>query len=239
MTKFHTNVPNTQLEVKMFHFIKIFMVIPIVLTMSCSTILDTHSSGNGPAGPGSLAGSPAGDSVDSQGNVIFNGGNMSLAVNGSTPAPRVDLVPGGKPHETSEYELQFSGVKLTITDQPVLAIDAIDDGGRIACGLEIAGGEFRLIGGSGPVVADTYTGAADEHRIFLRMDKTLERCSVRIEQVAQGTNGPPIKPETQASTPFVNAGFDELDRVRVQWEQTSPADGTQYFLGPAVITKRN
>lgn len=223
----------------MLHFLKIFMVVPILLTMSCSTILDTHSPGNGPMGPGPLAGAPAGDSVVSQGNVLFNGGNMSLAVNGTTPAPRVDLVPGGKPHETNEYTLQFSGVKLTITDRPVLAIDAIGESGRIACGLEIAGGEIRLIGGSGPMVADTYTGAADEHRIFLRMDKTFDQCSVRIEQVAQGTKGPPIKPQAQASASFVNAGFDELDLVRVQWEQTSSDDATQYFLGPAVITKRN
>ncbi len=212
---------------------------PIVLAASCTEILNTHSSGAGPAEPGSLVGSPAGDSVASQGNVIFNSGNMNLAVNGSTPAPRVDLVPGSKPHNTSEYSLQFSGVKLTITDQPVLAIDAIDDGGRIACGLEIAGGEFRLIGGAGSVIADTYTGAADEHRILLRMDKASDRCFVLIEQVTQGTDDPPIKPATNANVPFINAGFDELDRVRVQWEQTSPEDATQYFLGPTVITKRN
>ena len=212
---------------------------PIVLAGSCAEILNTHSSGTGPAGPGSLAGSPAGDSVASQGNVIFNGGNMNLAVNGSSPAPRVELVPGGKPHDTSEYSLRFSGVKLTITDQPIVAIDAIDTGGRIACGLEIAGGELRLIGGARSVIADTYTGSADEHRILLRIDKASNRCFVLIEQVTQGTDGPPIKPATNANVSFVNAGFNELDRVRVQWEQTSPEDATQYFLGPAVITKRN
>jgi len=223
----------------MFQYPKIIMMMPIVLATSCTEILNTHSSGVGPTGIGSLAGPPEGDSVDSQGNVIYNSGNINLAVNGSSPAPSVNLVPGGKPHNTSEYSLQFSGVKLTITDQPVLTIDAIDNGGRIACGLEIAGGDFRLIGNAGPVIADTYTGAADEHRILLRIDKTGDRCFVLIEQVAQGTDGPPIKPVTNANTPFVNAGFDELDRVRVQWEQVSPEDSTQYFLGPTVITKRD
>lgn len=223
----------------MLYYLKVIMLIPIVLTASCTEILNTHSLGNGPMGAGPLAGSPAGDSVTSQGNVIFNGGNIQLAVNGSNPEPRVDLVPGGKPHNASEYSLIFSGVKLTITDQPVLAIDVIDNGNRIACGLEIAGGELRLIGGAVPVVADTYSGAADEHRILLRMDKALERCFIRIEQVAQGTDGPPVKPITFANTSFVNAGFDELDRVRVQWEQTTSQDATNYFLGPVVITRRD
>ena len=206
---------------------------------SCAEILNTHSSGIGPAGPGPLAGAPEGDLVAAEGNVIFNGGNIDLLADGSTPPARVDLVPGGKPHNTSEYSLRFSGIKLTTTAQPVLAVDAIDDGGRIACGLEIAGGEFRLIGGAGAVIADTYTGAADEHRIVLRMDKATDRCFVLIEQVAQGTDGPPIKPAMQANVPFVNVAFDELDRVQVQWEQTSPRNATQYFLGPAVITRRN
>lgn len=223
----------------MFHCPKVILAVLIVLTAACTEILNTHSSGDGPAGPGSLAGGPAGDSVASDGNVVFNGDNMQLSANGSTPAPRVDLVPGGKPHNTSEYSLNFSGIKLTITDQPVLAIDAIDDARRIACGLEIAGGEFRLMDGAGSVIADTYTPDGNEHRILLRMDKATDRCFVRIEQVPQGTDGPPIKPVAVANASFVSGGFDELDLVRVRWEQTAPEDATSYFLGPAVISERN
>ncbi len=220
--------------------LKFFLVVPMVLTLvSCTTILDTHSTGPGPVAAGALPGDPPGDSVTSVGNVLFNGGNISLNATGTSPAPRVNLSPGGKPHNTSEYSLNFSGVKLTTSDTPVLAIDAIDDAMQIACGLEIAGGDIRLIGGAGAVVADTYTGNADEHRILLRMDKNTDRCFVRVEQVPQGTDGPPIKPAISANAPFINSDFDELDLVRVRWEETSSGDATQYFLGQAEITKRD
>jgi hypothetical protein len=215
---------------------QIFLALPL-LFVGCTQILDTHSTGTGPAGPGTLPGAPSGDSVSSVGSVGYNGGNIALAADGASPAASVELVPGGKPHNTNSYSLNFSGVKLTVTANPVLAVDVVDDAGAVACGLEIAGGEFRLIGGDGPVVIDTYTGAADEHRILMRMDKSLDRCFIRIEQVPQGTDGPPIKPVATGDAPFVDSAFDELDFVRVRWEQTSESDATSYFLGPVVITK--
>jgi hypothetical protein len=215
---------------------QVFLALPL-LFVGCTQILNTHSTGTGPAGAGSLPGAPGGDSVSSVGNVVYNSGNIQLAADGASPAASVELVPGGKPHDTNSYSLNFSGVKLTITANPVLAIDVVDDEGAVACGLEIAGGEFRLIGGDGPVVIDTYTGAADEHRIFMRLDKNVDRCFIRIEQVTQGTDGPPIKPVVTGDAPFVDSAFDELDFVRVRWEQTSESDATNYFLGPVVITQ--
>lgn len=204
----------------------------------CTEILNTHSSGDGPAGPGPIPGAPAGDSVSAAGPVLFNGGNIQLPANGTSPT-LVDLIVGGHPHNTSEYAVSFSGIKLTVTDTPVIAIDALNDDDDVACGLEIAGGNFRLVSGIGSPIVGTYTGAADEHRVFLRIDLASERCFLRIEQVAQGTDGPPVQPVITADGPVIAAAFGELDRLRVAWEAILPTDATNYFLGPTVISKRN
>ena len=204
----------------------------------CTEILNTHSSGDGPAGPGPIPGAPGGDSVSATGPVIFNTGGFQLSANGSSPI-LVDLIAGGQPHNTSEYAISFSGVKLSITDRPVIAIDALNASEQVACGLEISGGEFRLVSGAGSPVIGNYTGAADQHRVFLRIDLASSRCFVRIEQVTQGTDGPPVLPIITADGPVIAAAFGELDRLRVAWEETSPDDATNYFLGPTVISKRN
>ncbi|WP_282610501.1 hypothetical protein [Pelagibius sp. Alg239-R121] len=210
----------------------------LLMASGCTEILNTHSSGSGPEGPGAIPGAPGGDSVSATGPVIFNSGNIQLPANGTSPI-LVDLIVGGHPHDTSEYAISFSGVKLTITDTPVIAIDALNAVGQQACGLEISGGEFRLVSGAGAPAIGTYTGAADEHRVFLRVDLASARCFVRIEQVAQGTDGPPVQPVIVGDGPVIAAAFGELDRLRIAWEETSPGDATNYFLGPVVISKRN
>lgn len=204
----------------------------------CTEILNTHSSGDGPGGPGPIPGAPAGDSVSASGPVLFNGGNIQLPADGTSPT-LVDLIVGGHPHNTSEYAISFSGVKLTVTDTPVIAIDVLNDDDDVACGLEIAGGNFRLVSGIGSPIVGTYTGAADEHRVFLRVDLASARCFLRIEQVAQGTDGPPVQPVITADGPVIAAAFGELDRLRVAWEAALPTDATNYFLGPTIISKRN
>lgn len=207
-------------------------------TAGCSEVLDTHSSGVGPNGPGALPGAPSGDSITATGNVLFNDGGQQLSANG-TGTTGVTLITGGKPHNTTEYLINFRGVKLTITDTPVLAVDTFDTEDRQACGLEIAGGEFRLVSGNGTAVIGTYSGQADIHTVLMRLNRTAARCYVGITQVAQGTDGPLTQPEIAANAPFVSANFGDLDRMRVRWESTASSDATSYFLGRTVISKRN
>lgn len=202
---------------------------------ACTEILNTHSSGDGPPGPGAIPGAPSGDSVAADGIVNFNGGTIQLVADAAVQSG-VDLITAGKPHDTTEYAISFRGVKLTIFDQPVLAISALDTDGDLACGLEIAGGEFRLVSGSGTAVIGTYSFNADEHRIFLRLALGQERCFIRIEQVAQGTDGPPVQPVIVADGPFVADQFGDLDRMRVVWEPSNQGSGTSYFLGPTTIS---
>lgn len=207
----------------------------------CSEILDTHATEAGYSGPGSLVGPPPGDSISAAGNVNFNGGNLQLVASGSGSGS-ADLIPGGQPHNTGSYLINFSGVKLTITDTPVLRVAALGDRNRVACSLDIAGGEFTLNGGAGAVVAGPYTGAADLHRVLLRLDNRSERCLVNIRQYMQGSaspNDPQTLPAVDASVPYQTAGFSELDRVRVSWENVSRTDATSYFLGPMVISRQN
>lgn len=205
---------------------------------SCTTILDTHATNAGYSGAGGLAGPPPGDSVASRGNVLYNGGALQLALQGTTPNS-VELFPGGKPHNADSYLINFRGVKLTITETPILRIVARGDGGRIACSLDIAGGEFRLNGGSGTVVAGPYTGNADLHRVLLRLDNRTNRCFLNIRQymqASQSPNDPQTLPVINANVPYEDPDFDELDRVLVSWESVQPDDFTSYFLGPMIIS---
>lgn len=210
----------------------------IAALASCTQILDNQGNGASPAGPGALAGPPPGDSVNSSGDVIYNMGNTQVTVGGSSPGV-LNLVTGGKPHNTANYSITFSGVKLTITEPPVLAIDAFDTANRLACGLEIAGGEFRLVSGAGTTDIGTYSGLADQHNVIMRLDLEGARCFVVINQVAQGTDGPPTQPTIEANAPFVDADFGDLDRMRIRWEDTAGASPTSYFLGRMRISKSN
>lgn len=208
----------------------------------CAEILDTHGTPAGYSAPGALAGPPPGDSISSAGTVLYNGGNLQFAADGDTPDPTADLIPGGQPHNTDSYLINFSGVKLTITDTPILRITALGDGGDVACSLDIAGGQFTLNGGAGSLVAGPYTGAADLHRVLLRLDNRSNRCLLNIRQYMQGSsspNDPQTLPAIDASVPYQAPGFSELDRVRVGWVATSPSDATNYFLGPMVISAEN
>lgn len=204
----------------------------------CSEIVDSHSGGSSPAGPGPIAGPPNGDSLTSSGNIVFNGGNIQLvAAEPGQQQTGVSFQTAGQPHNTSEYSISFSGVKLTISDLPVLAIDLFDTSQQLACGLEIAGGEFRLVSGNGTTAFGTYSANADQHNVFLRLALGQNRCFVRVEQVPQGQSGPPTQPIFTSDGPFVASGFGDLDQIRFVWEQfNSP---TSYFLGRLIATKRN
>ncbi|WP_299739719.1 hypothetical protein [uncultured Roseobacter sp.] len=206
--------------------------------LGCTEVLDSQANGAAPSGPGPLAGPPAGDSASSSGNVIYNSGNTQLLADGSSSGV-LNLVTGGKPHNTDSYSISFSGVKLTITEEPVLAIDALDTSGQLACGLEIAGGEFRLVSGAGTSMIGTYSGNADQHNVVMRLDLDGNRCFVVITQVAQGTSGPQIQAPIEANGPIFASSFGDLDRLRVAWEDTAGAGATSYFLGRTVISKQN
>ena len=208
-----------------------------IAVSGCSEILDTHANGDGPAGPGVLAGPPDGDSISSSGGVIFNGGNIQLTSNDPLSG-QINLRPGGQPHDTSDYYVNFSGVALSIADEPLLTIDALDTAGALACGLEISGGAFRLVSGQGTTEIGTYSGQADQHNIQWRLSRNAARCYVQIDQVAQGTNGPATQPTISANAPFATAGFADLDRVRIGWEDAA-GTATSYFLGRVVISKRD
>lgn len=214
------------------------LVAAALLPAGCAEILNTHSSGTGPAGPGSIPGPPAGDSVEAVGDIIFNAGNITLSSHDASPT-LVDLIPTGQNQAADEYLVNFRGVMTLITPLPFIAVDLYDTAGRPACGLEIGGGEFRLVSSAGTQAIGTYTGAADEHRILLRASRTGHRCLVNIRQVAQGAgeNAPLTQPAIDASGDFVDVAFGALGRMRVAWEQGSPENPKNYFLGPVVISR--
>lgn len=213
----------------------------LTLLAGCTEILraefDLGSNESLVSGP--LPGPPPGDSVVVTGEVVAAGSGVSMLLGAGPPTPRLDFITGGKPHDTTAYAISFEGVKLTITDTPVLAIDTIDVAGRNACRLEISGGEFRLVGGDGPKVIGEYTAAADVHHVLLRLDKFGSRCAIQITQVAQGEpDSEPTVPTIIDNVPFQDPDFDELDIVRFAWEQVEPDDATQYFLDTLVVSKQ-
>jgi hypothetical protein len=205
----------------------------------CTRVLHTDfTSATGPWPNGPLPGPPSGDSAQVSGEVLGLGSSVSLL---STTAAGIELVTGGKPHNTQGYAIEFSGVKLTIEGTPVIAVDALDSSGHSACRLEISGGQFRLVGGDGENVIGAYSANADEHRVFMRLNLGSGTCGMRIEQVAQGSgpDAPPTQPLITALAPLITPGFSELDRLRIRWEQTEGASATQYFIGHVTISKDN
>lgn len=216
-------------------------VLALTLLAGCAEIIRAEfDDGTGVLPSGPLPGLPFGDSAQVTGQVIFQGSTVSLFIVAGGPDPQLDLITGGKPHNTTDYWINFRGIKLTITETPVLAFDTIDEDGRNACRLEIADGEFRLVGGAGSVAIGEYTGNADVHEVLMRLDKTNDRCFVRINQIPQGA-GPgvdPTMPVITADAPFQDSAFDELDVVRFAWEEVGPGDATQYFLDEVVASEQ-
>lgn len=214
----------------------------LLLTAGCTTILNTDfESEGGPWPSGPLPGPPRGDAAEVQGEVLGLGESVSLMSAGSA---RLDLITGGQPHNTDGYTISFTGVKLTISEVPVVVIQALDADENLACGLEISGGEFRFISGEGEQAIGQYTGNADQHRVLMRLNLGVETCFVQIEQVEQGFDGPPedapvTVPLITATAPLVTPGFAELDRLRVAWEEAQGVPPTQYFLGAVEISKDN
>lgn len=213
----------------------------VPLLTGCAEIISADfDDGTGVLPSGPLPGLPLGDAAEVTGQVIYQGSSVSLFLGAGGPDPQLDLITGGKPHNTTNYWINYRGIKLTITETPVLALDTIDEDGRNACRLEIADGEFRLVGGNGSTVIGAYTFNADTHYVLMRLDKTTDRCFVRINQVPQGS-GPgadPTMPVITADAPFLDAGFDELDIVRFAWEQVGPDDATQYFIDEVVVSRQ-
>lgn len=209
----------------------------LLTAAGCTQVLHTDfDSEGGPWPPGSLAGPPPGDSAEVQGDVLGLGDSISLQ---SDSSASIDLITGGQPHNTSGYAIDFAGIKPTISETPVLAIDALDPEGQNACGLEISDGEFRLVSGDGESVIGEYTANADEHRVFLRLNLGSGSCGVRIEQFEQGAgpDAPPTVPLITATGPLITQGFEELDRLRFAWENTAGTSPTQYFLGHVTISR--
>lgn len=217
-------------------FTRAAVVLLSLMAAGCTQVLHTDfESDGGPWPSGNLAGPPAGDSAEVEGEVTGLGDAVTLD---SASAASLELITGGKPHDTTGYTIRFAGVKLTISETPVLAIDALDARGQNACGLEISDGEFRLVSGDGESSIGEYTFNADEHRVVMRLNLGSGTCGVRIEQVEQGAgpDAPPTVPLITATAPLITQDFAELDRLRFAWED---ADGspTQYFLGHVTINK--
>lgn len=219
----------------------IIVMILSAAIISCTTVLDTDfetSSSGEPWPSGPLPGSPPGDSAEVQGRVISVGSTVSLM---SSDLARIDLITGRKPHNTNGYSISFSGVKLTTTDTPVLAIDALDVEERLACGLKISGGEFRLVSGDGEEVIGEYSGAADQHDVIMTLTLGSGTCGVLIEQFEQGAEPGSAQtfPPITANGPIIYEDFEELDRLRFAWENAEEDFATQYFLGNVNIEKGN
>jgi hypothetical protein len=152
-----------------------------LLLQGCSTIIDTHPDGTGPAGEGPIPGPPDGDAISASGDVDFLGSTIRL----SSTAPQqtaIALTTAGKPHGASEYVITFTGRILSGAEQPALAIDTVDTQGRNACGLELAGGEFRLVSGAGTEAIGNYSTQFETHRVTLRLAKSVRRCTVTIQR---------------------------------------------------------
>ena len=212
----------------------------LAVLAGCTTILDTQGSGSSPPGPGPLPGLPLGDSISAGGQVLFNPGNIRIFSDAETQSGVV-LRPAQLRGRSAEYLVNLVGITLLISEQPVLAIDAFDVQQRLACGLEIGGGEFRLVSAGGTDPIGSYSGNADQHVILMRLSRKDDRCFVNIRQFPLGadTNAPQTQPPINAAGDFVDSAFDSLTQLRVAWEQSPPDTPTSYFIGRAVITARN
>jgi len=83
--------------------------------------------GQSPDGP--LPGLPQGDTAEVTGDVIKNGTGISLFYDPNENPPVIDLVTGGKPHNTPDYGIRFWGLRTIISEQPVVMVDTFDTGG--------------------------------------------------------------------------------------------------------------
>ncbi|MGB3245851.1 MAG: hypothetical protein WBB25_15055 [Sulfitobacter sp.] len=205
-----------------------------ILLSSCTTIIDSHGNGSSPAGPGDLPGPPPGDSMSAAGQVLFNGGSMQLSATSGTQTG-VAFRPDEDHGNQDEYTLSFAGVITLITAQPVVAVDVFDTSQRLGCGIEISGGEFRLVSGNGTNVIGSYSAQADEHRVILRI---ADRCFVNIRQFGQGLgpNSPQTAPVIEASAPLAASDFGILERVQVAYEQVTPDTPGSYFVGRLTVS---
>lgn len=213
----------------------------MVLSLSaCSEILNLQSSGSSPGGPGPIPGPPPGDSVASAGAVTYNTGNITI-VSTTGPQSAVSLRPRQLSRVPQNYLLNFAGVKLRIEETPILAIDTFDTQGRQACGLEIAGGEFRLVSGNGTHVIGTYTPNADTHYVLMRLSRPSHSCAVSIRQVqqGQGPDTPQTVPPINATAPFIDADFGALEEMRYTWNNPQPNRAENYFIGNVIISAGN
>lgn len=207
----------------------------LVLAGGCATLLDTHADGTAPDGPGALPGPPGGDSLGSGGSVIFNEANVQIVSSAQTQSG-VSLRPAAS-SSGADYLINLSGVMLSISPRPLMAMEVRDPVGRVACGIDIADGDFRLVQSGGAPVIGSY-GPGDLHRILLRVSRRERRCVVNIQLTPQGSD-PGTAPETppiDASGAFVASDFDSLSEFRLVWELPVSAGQTSYFLGPVRIT---
>jgi len=207
-----------------------------VFLTNCTTIIDSQGNGASPSGPGPLAGPPPGDSISAAGEVLFNAGSLQLLATTGTQTG-VAFRPDEDHGTPNEYTLTFAGVTTLIEPQPVVAVDVFDTSQRLGCGLEISGGEFRLVSGDGTNVIGTYSSQADEHRVIMRI---AERCFVNIRQFGQGLgpNSPLTAPVIDTSAPLAANGFGVLERVQVAYEQVTPDTPGSYFVGQLTVSAR-
>lgn len=207
-----------------------------VLLASCTTIIDSQGNGASPPGPGALPGPPSGDSISAAGEVLFNGGSLQLLATTGTQTG-VAFRPDEDHGTPNEYTLTFAGVITLIEPQPVVAVDVFDTNQRLGCGLEISGGEFRIVSGEGTNVIGTYSAQADEHRVIMRI---ADRCFVNIRQFGQGLgpNSPLTAPVIDTSAPLAARDFGVLERVQVAYEQVTPDTPGSYFLGQLTVSAR-
>jgi hypothetical protein len=171
-------------------FLGVALVAAGLTLQGCTEILradfDDLEFGESPAG--SLPGPPSGDSAEVTGSVFKNGTGISLSYDPSRGQSSVDFVTGGKPHNTTDYSVQFWGLRTIINAQPIVVMETLDTRGNAACGLQIAGGQFRLVSGAGTSVIGSYDASGTFHDVFIRLDRVNRRCFLLIRQARRNTS---------------------------------------------------
>lgn len=213
------------------------------LLQGCTTILDVEFT-NLPPGPplsGPLPGSPQGDSMQVEGSVKRSGPSVDLLYAPDVERPgTLVLITGGKPHDTSDYQLSFLARRPDLEGVPTLVITSLDVQGRRAFRLLLANAEFTLEHGGGTEVIGSFNPEL-AHQVFIRINLPSQRSWFVIQDVAlgEGVEEGVKATFTADNKALLDKDFGELDRIRFEWVPLSSDVATHYWIREVKITKRN
>ncbi len=205
-----------------------------LLAGACTPILDVDFNGfvaadlNGP-----LPGPPNGDSMSSAGNVNVTGVedamNFFFAPGFTLPATASFDV-GGLPHDTTDYYVSFTGLRIDTVSTPTL-FTLRSDNGLTAARLRLVNGDVDLFSGLGWETLGTYDIGL-EHQVWIRLNEVSQEIYVSFSQEGLPTleaNG----------RPYADPGFGELQSMLVEVGNLFSTEGTQYWLDDLLIQYRN